>query len=291
MPLSHLLLALSVALVWGFNFVVIELGLDGFTPLFLSFVRFFLASIPAIFFVSRPKIPFKLVARYGICLLALPFGLVFLGMYAGVTAGLAALLLQLQVFFTAIFALVFLGEKLHPWQVVGALVSFSGIALVGLHLNGEVTVSGFSLVLLGAAAFGIGNVVSKSIGKVDMLTLVAWGSLVAWPLLLILSVLVEGVDQIMNSFQHLTWVSSGAALYLGYLTSLFGFWAWSWLLARHPLAMIAPFGLLTPIIALFASAMVLSEPLEVWKIGAAALVIFGLCINLLGPWMFSKKKS
>jgi O-acetylserine/cysteine efflux transporter len=68
--------------------------------------------------------------------------------------------------------------------------------------------------------------------------------------------------------------------------TLFGYAAWGWLLARHPAATITPLALLIPFFGMGASALLLGEPLQAWKLGAAALVISGLAVNVLGPrWL------
>ncbi len=288
MQLFNIILALLVVIIWGFNFVVIKVGLEEISPLLLGFARFFLTSIPAVFFIKKPSAPFKMVAWYGLVMFALQFSLLFIGMYAGVTPGLASLLLQLQVFFTVLLATLFFREKLHFWQILGALVSFSGIAFVAMNLGGNITLTGFLLVIGAAASWGVGNVISKKIGKVNMVSLVIWGSLIAWPPLLAISFIVEGADKVLYTFQHLTWLSGGAVLYITYLSTLFGFGVWSWLLHHHPLGTIAPFTLLVPIFGILSSVLVLGEPLQSWKVLAAILVIIGLCINLLGPKMFAK---
>jgi O-acetylserine/cysteine efflux transporter len=41
--------------------------------------------------------------------------------------------------------------------------------------------------------------------------------------------------------------------------------------------------LLVPVFGMGASALWLAEPLPGWKLGAAALVVAGLALNLLGP--------
>lgn len=98
MKLSHIILAVLVALVWGLNFVVIKLGLSGMSPMSLCLARFFLTSIPAIFLFKFPRASLGMIVLYGFVMFALQFLLLFLGMYIGITAGLASLLLQSQVF-------------------------------------------------------------------------------------------------------------------------------------------------------------------------------------------------
>ena len=64
--------------------------------------------------------------------------------------------------------------------------------------------------------------------------------------------------------------------------ALFGYAAWGWLLARHPAATVAPMALLVPVFGMSASALLLAEGLPAWKLVAAALVLAGLALNLLG---------
>ncbi|TNY02681.1 EamA family transporter, partial [Escherichia coli] len=65
--------------------------------------------------------------------------------------------------------------------------------------------------------------------------------------------------------------------------TLFGYGAWSWLLARHPAGRIVPMALLVPVFGMGSASLRLGEPLPAWKLVAAALVLAGLAINLFGP--------
>ncbi len=55
----HLLLAVLVTAVWGFNFVVIKIGLGSIPPLFFSALRFLFAAVPLAFFLPRPKVAWR----------------------------------------------------------------------------------------------------------------------------------------------------------------------------------------------------------------------------------------
>ena len=151
------------------------------------------------------------------------------------------------------------------------------------NLGGEISIYGLLLIVAAAASWGLGNLISKKLGKVDMLALVVWGSLVAWPPLLALSFILEHNSWSIESISHISWLTIGAIGYIVYPSTLLGFAAWSWLLSHYPAATVAPFTLLVPIFGFTASTLVLGEPLSQWKINAATLVIAGLCINLFGP--------
>lgn len=287
MPFSHVLLALCVIAIWGINFVVIQIGLRELPPIFLTFLRFFFAAFPAVFFIKRPQIPFKMLFAYAMLMFTLDFAFLFSGMYAGVSSGIASLTLQTQVFFTAILAMVFLKEKLTLWQVLGALVAFSGIGLVAINTGGDVNTLGLLLVEFAALSWAGGNLVSKKIGKVDMFSLVVWGSLVAWPPLLLLSFILEHGKWSIESVLNVSWLTIGSVAYLVYPVTLFGFAIWSWLLSRHAASTVAPFTLLVPIFGFSSSALILGEGMQGWKIGAGFLIVSGLVINLYGGKLFA----
>jgi len=267
----HIVLAVLLALIWGFNWVVIKVGLAGVPPLTLCFARFLLVSIPAIFFIKRPAAPFKLIVFYGLTMFALQFSLLFMGMYLGVTAGLASLLVQVQVFFTILLAVFFLGEKINKWQILGALISFAGIGIIGIHLNNNISLMGFILVIAAAVSWSIGNLIAKKLHKVDTFSLIIWGSFVSLLPTLLASLWFEGVDKFIYCFCHLSFTSFSAILYLVVASTLFGFTAWCWLLTKYPISTVAPFSLLVPIVAILSSSLVLNEPFQPWKILAAAL--------------------
>jgi O-acetylserine/cysteine efflux transporter len=283
MQIFHLLAALSVVAIWGFNFVVIKVGLQEIPPILLCALRFALAAVPAVFFIQRPAAPWHKIVQYGLVQFALQFALLFGGMQLGMSAGLASLALQVHVFVTIGLAVVLLHERPSRFQIIGACMAFAGMGVVALHVGGEVSVMGLVCVLLAAASWGVGNLMSKQIGKVDMLGLVVWGSLTAPVPLLALSLMVEGPDRIVHSLTHLSWLGIASIAYIVYPTTLFGFAVWSWLLSRYPAASVAPLTLLVPVVGMVSSALVLGEPLHNWKLMAAALVIAGLCVNVLGP--------
>ena len=288
MPFAHLSVTLLLVIIWGLNFVIIQVALQEIPPIMLTFLRFFFAAFPAVFFIKPPKTSWKMLLYYSLTLIVLDFCFLFTGMYIGVSAGMASLTLQTQVFFTAILAVVFLKERMSKAQILGSSIAFLGIVYVGFHTGGDVNLTGLILVELAALSWAIGNLVSKKIGRVDMLSLVTWGSLLSLPFLLALSFALESHLWSVQSLLNISGKSIGAIAYLVYPVTLFGFAIWSWLLSRHPATTVAPFTLLIPIVGFSSSALLLGESLPLWKIIAAILVISGLIINLYGGFLFQK---
>src|SRR5690606_35559224 len=113
MPLKDWLAALVVIVAWGSNFVVIKYGLSEIPPLLLGALRFMLVAFPAVFFVKRPNLPWRIIVLYGLTISVGQFSFLFTAMYVGMPAGLASLVLQSQAFFTILIAAVFLRERVH----------------------------------------------------------------------------------------------------------------------------------------------------------------------------------
>ena len=64
-------------------------------------------------------------------------------------------------------------------------------------------------------------------------------------------------------------------------TTLLSFGIWAWLLRQHPAALIAPFTLLVPIVAMSLAVWLLGEEVTWWKLTAIALVLGGLALNVI----------
>ncbi len=278
--------AVFITAIWGMNFIVIHWGLKEISPQTLCWIRFFLASTPLIFFVKRPLLSIRVIIIFGLLMFVMQFTFLFSAMKEGMTAGLASLLMQTQIFFTSFLAVIFLEERIDKWQIIATIISFLGIFLVGKHLNTYISLSGFLLTMAAAASWGVANLYTKKINKTNMFSLIVWGSFFAWPPLLLISVISDGSDKIIYSISHMSLLSLFSILYIVYPSTILAFTAWSKLLSKYPATMVVPYTLLVPIFGLLSSAIFLREPLPCWKIIAAVLVISGLCINILAPRVY-----
>jgi O-acetylserine/cysteine efflux transporter len=128
-------------------------------------------------------------------------------------------------------------------------------------------------------------------GRVQMLGVVVWSSVFALLPLLALSLLAEGPARMAQGLAAADAGVWAAVVWQAVGNSLFGYAAWGWLLARHPAATVAPMALLVPVFGMGASALLLGEGLPAWKLGAAALVLSGLTLNLFGPRLRPASKT
>ena len=71
------LIALTIIVVWGVNFMAIKWGVAEVPPLLLTALRYVVAAVPAIFFVKRPKVGLGILIAYGLAIGVGQFGLLF----------------------------------------------------------------------------------------------------------------------------------------------------------------------------------------------------------------------
>ena len=282
LPARHLLLALAVVAVWGTNFVVIKVALQALPPLLLGVLRFALAFLPALVFIPRPAVPWRKLAAYGVLIGAGQFGLLYLALDGRMAPGLASLVIQTQVFFTIGLAMLADGERVRTPQVLALVLASAGIGIIAAHTGGDTTLVGLALVLTGALSWACGNQVARTMGRVPMLPMVVWSSAFALPPLLLLSLWFEGPARMAQGLVAADAGVWAAVLWQAVGNTLFGYAAWGWLMSRYPAATIAPMALLVPVFGMGASALFLAEALPPWKLGAAALVLAGLALNLFG---------
>lgn len=283
LTLRHFLLALAVVAVWGTNFVVIKYAVGQMPPLLFAALRFTFALFPALFFLPRPKGNWRNMACYGVLIGVGLFGTMFVAISGHISPGIASLVVQMQVFFTVGLSMRISGERVKPFQWFALLLASAGIATIGLHTDGSITVLGLVMVLIAAASWAGGNLVAKEGAPTDMLAYVVWSSAFSVPPLFALSWAVEGWDAMRSGLLGAGVVTWGAVAWQSIGNTLFGYAAWGWLMARYPAATITPMALLVPVFGMGASALLLGESLPSWKLVAAALVMGGLAVNLLWP--------
>ncbi|WP_439661041.1 EamA family transporter [Lentzea sp. HUAS TT2] len=273
----HVLLAVLVAAIWGFNFVVLKVGLDEFPPILFSALRFLAAAVPAIFIVGRPSVPWRWVVAVGLVLGVAKFSFLFIGLKAGMPSGLSSLVLQSQVIFTTVFAAIVLRERPKPVQITGIALAVAGIGVIAWDYGLSSPLLGFALIIAAAACWGVSNVLMRYARPADTLRFMVWVSAVAVLPLFALSALTED----MSALGRLDWSGAGAVGYVAWVSTLLGFGIWGFLLRQYESSVVAPFSLLVPVFGMLSAWAFLGEDLSWLQAAAGGLVLAGLAIPLL----------
>jgi O-acetylserine/cysteine efflux transporter len=280
--------AVSVAVVWGLTFIAIKVGVGETSPLMLSALRFIFAAFPFVFFMPPPKTPAWKTAVYGLLLGVGQFGFLFIAIHQGFPVGLASLIVQAQAFFTVGLAWLFLNEWPRRTQIVGGLVAFAGLAVIGSARLAGATIWPFLLVVLASFFWGSANVLAKTAGKVDMLAFTVWSSLAAPVPLVLLSLAVDGPGPLI-ALAHPSLKLVLSILVVAYAGTVFGFGVWARLLMHYSAATVAPFALLVPVVGMVAGSVAFGEAVRPIELFGGVLVMAGLALNVLGDWLVRRR--
>ncbi|HXF90810.1 MAG TPA: EamA family transporter [Candidatus Nitrosotenuis sp.] len=279
MKLIHVLIAILVAAIWGFNFVVVKIGLSELPPFMYGAGRFLIALTPIIFFWRKPNVSWKIISGIGFTLGLTKFSLMFLGIYFGMSAGLASLVLQSQVFFTVALSIVIFGSRLQFNQILGMIVAFVGIFMIGWQMQATSSLVGFLCILGSSVAWSISNILYRKAGDVDMFHLTVWTSLIPPIPMLCAAYYFEGQYSLLDCLASLSWVGYICLLFTACASTWIGATLWGVLLKTYDPTHVAPFSLLIPVFGISSAWVVIGEELSLMTLFACSLVFLGLIIN------------
>lgn len=286
MSIQDILIGLAVMCLWGFNFSVIKLGVEQIDPLMLVTLRFTLATIPVIFFVTRPQVAWRYLVAYGLVFGLGVWGMVTWSIEAGVSAGMAGLLLQLSLVFSLLLGLGVLKERVGLGKAAGALLAILGLSVSLMLEDGSVTGTGLMLVMLGALCWSLTGLIVKKAGTDQVFAFSVWGMLFAPLPLLLLVCMRQGVDGVLllpDLMNADVWFS---VLFQAYPTTLLGYWLWNRLMVRYPLSTVAPFTMLVPVFGLCGSVVFYGEEVGMIKLLSCLLILSGLVVSQWQPhWL------
>ncbi len=180
-----LLAALAVVVLWGLNFIAMKWGLESFSPFELGAMRYAAASVPMVFLVRPPRIGWRWVVGFGLFQGVGQFSFGFFALQLGMTAALASVLMQTQVFFTALFGFLALGERPSRPLLIGMALAAVGLVCFGMNFVGPeagraggATLIGIALTLCAAASWSVSNIVARLAQRAapgyDPLAFVVW---------------------------------------------------------------------------------------------------------------------
>lgn len=285
MPARDRLLALLVAVCWGLNFPATALALEHFPPLLMVALRFALVAIPTVLLVPRPQVKVRWLVGAGLGIGLLQFAFLYLGMAAGMPAGLASLVLQASAPFTVLLAGIFLAERITRRQVIGIVLAAAGLAAIAVHRGETAALLPVLLTLAGALGWAIGNVCSRQAAAPNPFHLTLWMSVIPPLPMLAASLLVEGPSRIAYALSTVVSLAALPAvlglLYIVVVATLLGYGIWTTLLTRHPSSSVAPFSMLVPIVGVLSSWAAFGERIDAVEAAAGAAVVGGVLIGSL----------
>jgi O-acetylserine/cysteine efflux transporter len=270
----HIAAALLTVLLWGLNHVVAKVGVEASSPLWFVGVRLVLVAVMLAPFVPAPRGHWKGIITLSFTYGALHLGLINFGL-SGIDAATSVIIVQLGAPFTILVGRIAFGETFGVWRWAGVALSFVGIALLAGEPGNASPIYYFASIAA-MAVWGISNFQIKKLDALTPLTISTWSSLLAAPQVLLASALTEtGQMNVFGSGSMMFWLM---VPYSAIASSIIAHTLWNSLLHRYPMATVAPFNLLVPIVGFIAAVVFLNERVTDEKIIGGLLTFAGVAL-------------
>lgn len=271
---------ISVAIVlWASAFAGIRSALQDYSPWHLALLRFLLASgvlvtysvVKKVKFPNLRDIPKIMILGFlGITVyhIALNYGEI------SVTAGAASLLIATAPALTALFAIIFLKEKMNKWGWTGIVTSFFGVFLVTIgESNGLQFDFGAILIIVAAISTSAYFVLQKPLlERYDALSMTTY---VVCAGTFFMLVFLPGLPQAILSAPLNATLS---VAYLGIFPGALAYVAWTQALSKMPASLVSSFLYLSPVLAIFIAWAVLNEIPSLVSLVGGGFTILGVMI-------------
>lgn len=283
-------------ILWGTSFVWSKIALEYYNAITVIFFRLII-SVVFLFPVLLIARKFILPKRKHIHLFLLlamfePF-LYFLGETSGlayVDPSMASVIISVIPLFTPIVAYYFLQEKISVLNLIGIVISITGIAVLvlGKDMSLEVPLKGLLLLSLAiVAANGYSVMIKKIPDEYSVLTVIFWQNVIGMLYLLPIMLITSGKEILATGF-----VSRGfwAMAELGIFASTLAFLFYMYGLKFMPITKVNVFTNVIPIFTIIISYLFLGEQIDTKKIIGIAIVISGVFLSQLGKTRKKKLK-
>lgn len=280
MSLKDTLIAVFVIFLWATSLIVQKIALEHISIYILSFLRL-VSVVPLLLLYSKPAHSISKYFLAGLFWNAFNWLFIGFGLKSGVGPGLSSFLMQTNVLFGVLFCSLFLREKVTFIEVIGMAVAFFGAYLLTQARYGntsDMPFLGILSILISAVCWGIGFTLLKKFkigaGMADNV----WLSIISIPSLLTIPFIIEGPQEAIYNFTHLSYIGVLCSIYVGLVSTVWAGYLWLSLAQRVSSLKQTPFMLLLPVFTCLLSALLLNETLTFSQITAGAVILTGVFI-------------
>ena len=276
----------SLYIVWGTTYLAIRVAIQSIPPLLLAATVFTIAgpALVAIVIVRGGWTTGLPPARHWLSAVLVGIGLVTFGngslMWGEqlVPSGIAAIVVATVPAWLALFARVYLRERLRRLTVAGLGLGFGGLVILAAPTGtGVGDLRGVTAVLLTAIGWAAGSVYSKR-APLPADPFLAAGMQMFCGGLVTLFVAISAGELGRLDFARAAPQSAIAFAYLLVVGAIFAFGVFQWLVRNAQLSVVGTYAYVNPIVAVVLGALFLGERLTVRTLGAGAVILVGVAV-------------
>ncbi len=273
--------AVAAAVLWGGNFVAVRLALAHFDAYLLTALRFaFVAALIPI--VGWPgKMPVATLLLYSLCSGIGQYLLSTVAIQLGLSPGLAALLMQFQVFISLALSWLLLGESVRTTTIVGSVLGLAGLTGVLATGGSKAPWLASAVCLLAAAGWAFANTTIKRSAE-SVIKLQCASGLICLPAIwLARELLLPGAPPALQALAQAPLAGWLPVAYVVVASFAVAQVLWGKAIGTVGVAATSPIALLIPVFGVALAWLLLDEQLSVQLLVASAVVLAGVAVHVL----------
>lgn len=282
MPIHHILILIACNAVWGFNFIAGKIGTAQFEPLLFSTIRFAVVLLLLAPFIRWVPGQMRRIILLGLVMGGGHYTLMFYAIKMGHVLSTIAIASQLVVPMSTLLAVWLLSERIQWVRSLAIATCFLGVLIIGFEPIGKNDIFALTLAVVASLGMAFATIIMRNIKGVGVFNLQAWIALVSTPLLLSLSLAVEGSP--WPALQATPIKEFWAPVYSGVGATIFGHGFMYWLLTKHPVNLVTPFITLSTIFAVGFSIWIYDDALS-------PRIMVGGVMTLAGVFIISRRQK
>ncbi|HEU4812808.1 MAG TPA: DMT family transporter [Xanthomonadaceae bacterium] len=241
-------LVLLICVAWAFNFLTSAHALREIPPFMFTALRLGLLVAVLAPFVRAPSAgQWPRLIAVALCNGVLHFGLSFLALHLAGDLSSPAIVMQSYVPMAALLAWWVLGER-FAWRTGLAIAtSFAGVLVLGFDPLVLAQPVALAVMLVSSLFLAIGTVLMRRLVGLSMVSAQGWTAIIGVAPLVAISLAFEPGS--VQSLGDASWIGWGGVVYSALFSSLLGHGLYYVLVQRHPVALVTPWLLLTPVFA------------------------------------------
>ena len=274
---------MCLVLLWGTSFMFISISVEAVDPVTVVFFRVFIAALilTAVVFIKGQRFPLTIKNWLAFLVMGFagnvfPFFLITWGQLS-VNSGIAGMIMAVMPLMTMLLAHYLVeGENLNRYKITGFIFGITGITILlgPVFEGGGRAVFGGIAIFIAASSYAVNTILVKRLPRFNPMVgaagVMICASLTMLPIWLLQT--TPGFDELsLRSINSVIWLGIGPTAVATLI--LFA------VIERAGPTFLSTINYMVPVVAFFAGAYVLSEPVEWSSIVALAIILSGIALT------------